>query len=376
MALNSSQLLIAGWIDRVERSASARLDACRRPACRAAAAVRAPSHGRGRPHPPRAGVPGEVQEVGRRRIDGATESIPREARQSRALRPLGGSLLTQLEPRGDASEQSADRLEVGVLLPLGGGRGGELDRHRGVQRSRGEMREHRVGELHGDAHPLLALLGRRWGRIRRRRGTRDGNHTCHRGRRAEHGESSDEFSSLLHQGPLVILLSARTILAAAAGAPVVCSPRCLRPNDMATSVEQHPQDIRGAQIQVAATSFLSLFAIVGLALYGLPFFYDFMVRDFGWTRTQVTSGNAISKLVVGPLFGFAAGWFVDKVGPRRLMIVGILMAGIALFGLGSIRTLTGFYIFYLFNALGNVLVFAADRRRSRTLQYVPAVFGG
>ena len=123
---------------------------------------------------------------------------------------------------------------------------------------------------------------------------------------------------------------------------------------MATSVEQRPQDIRGAQIQVAATSFLSLFAIVGLALYGLPFFYDFMVRDFGWSRAQVTSGNAISKLVVGPLFGFAAGWFVDRVGPRRLMIVGILMAGIALVGLGSISTLTGFYIFYLFNALGNV----------------------
>jgi len=42
----------------------------------------------------------------------------------------------------------------------------------------------------------------------------------------------------------------------------------------------------GAQVQVAATSFLALFAIVGLALYGLPFFYDFMVRDFGWSRAQ------------------------------------------------------------------------------------------
>src|SRR2546428_8312519 len=39
------------------------------------------------------------------------------------------------------------------------------------------------------------------------------------------------------------------------------------------------------------------------ALYGLPFFYDFMVREFGWSRAQVTSGNAISKLLVGPLFG-------------------------------------------------------------------------
>ena len=109
-----------------------------------------------------------------------------------------------------------------------------------------------------------------------------------------------------------------------------------------------------AQAQVAATSFLALFAIVGLALYGLPFFYDFMVRDFGWSRAQVTSGNAISKLLVGPLFGFVAGWMVDRFGPRRLMVAGILMAGIALVGLGMIHTLAGFYLFYLCNALGNV----------------------
>src|SRR5712675_289170 len=111
---------------------------------------------------------------------------------------------------------------------------------------------------------------------------------------------------------------------------------------------------RSAQIRVAATSFTSLFAIVGLALYGLPFFYDFMVKDFGWSRAQVTSGNALSKLIVGPLFGFAAGWIVDRFGPKRLMIAGILMAGIALVGLGMIHTLAGFYFFYLFNAVGYV----------------------
>jgi sugar phosphate permease len=105
---------------------------------------------------------------------------------------------------------------------------------------------------------------------------------------------------------------------------------------------------------VVLTSFLALFAIVGIALYGLPFFYDFMVRDFGWSRAQVTSGNALSKLVVGPAFGFLAGWLVDRFGPRRLMIAGIVMAGVALIGLGAIRSLAGFYLFYLFNALGYV----------------------
>src|SRR5499426_2183426 len=105
---------------------------------------------------------------------------------------------------------------------------------------------------------------------------------------------------------------------------------------------------------ITATSFFALFSVVGLALYGLPLYYDFMVREFGWSRTMVTSGNAISKLIVGPLFGFGAGWIVDRFGPRRLMMAGIVMAGGALVGLGSISAAWAFYFFYFFNALGYV----------------------
>jgi sugar phosphate permease len=111
---------------------------------------------------------------------------------------------------------------------------------------------------------------------------------------------------------------------------------------------------RGLQIRAAATAFLALFSVVGLALYGLPLYYDHMVTELGWSRTLVTSGNAISKLLVGPLFGFFAGWIVDRFGPRKLMLAGILMAGGALIGLGNVSGLWLFYVFYLFNALGYV----------------------
>jgi MFS family permease len=115
-----------------------------------------------------------------------------------------------------------------------------------------------------------------------------------------------------------------------------------------------PAPPRRDQALALTTAFLSLFSIVGVALYGLPFFYDFFVTDLGWTRQQVTSGNALSKLIVGPLFGFLAGVFVDRFGPRRLMLAGIGMAGLALVGLGGTTTLAAFYFFYLFNALGYV----------------------
>src|SRR6187397_2207661 len=105
------------------------------------------------------------------------------------------------------------------------------------------------------------------------------------------------------------------------------------------------------ELKVAATGFLSLFSIVGIMVYGLPFFYDFWVKDYGWSRATVTSGNAFAKVAVG-LLGFFAGWFIDRFGPRRLMLAGILMGGLALVGLSTVTTLWQFYLFYIFSALG------------------------
>ncbi len=105
---------------------------------------------------------------------------------------------------------------------------------------------------------------------------------------------------------------------------------------------------------IIAAAFLSLMAIVGFALYGLPFFYDFWERDFGWSRSFITSGNAFSKIIVAPLFGYLAGWIIDRYGPRRMMLAGSVIAGAALIGLGTMSAVWMFYFFYFFNAVGYV----------------------
>lgn len=111
---------------------------------------------------------------------------------------------------------------------------------------------------------------------------------------------------------------------------------------------------RSSQTYIVITAFLSLFALVGFAYYGLPFFFDFITKEYGWSRTVVTSGNALGKLIVAPLFGFLAGWLIDKYGPRKLMMAGVLMMGTALIGLSFSGSLGLFYLFYIFNALGYV----------------------
>ncbi|MEP7109062.1 MAG: MFS transporter [Ferruginibacter sp.] len=112
------------------------------------------------------------------------------------------------------------------------------------------------------------------------------------------------------------------------------------------------EKLNSGQYKVTATGFLSLFSIVGIMFYGIPFFFDFWVKDFHWTRATVTSGNIFGKVIIGPLFGFAAGWVIDRFGPRRLMLSGIMMSGLAVIGLSTMTSLWQFYSFYLLMALG------------------------
>ena len=114
------------------------------------------------------------------------------------------------------------------------------------------------------------------------------------------------------------------------------------------------EKLNSGQYKVAATGFLSLFSIVGIMFYGLPFFYDFWVNDFHWSRATVTSGSVFGKIIIGPLFGFVAGWFIDRFGPEELMLSGILLCGFGVIGLSKMTSLWEFYSLYLFMALGHM----------------------
>ncbi|HOF21906.1 MAG TPA: MFS transporter [Bacteroidales bacterium] len=143
-----------------------------------------------------------------------------------------------------------------------------------------------------------------------------------------------------------------------------------------------------SRIFVIITAFCSLLAIVGFALYGLPFFYDFYINEFGWSRAVVTSGNALGKLLVAPLFGFIAGWIIDRYGPKNMLMAGALMTGGALVGLAAMNSLGVFYVSYIFVALGyvfggplpcQVLIsrwFTKDRGKAMGIAYLGIGTGG
>lgn len=112
-------------------------------------------------------------------------------------------------------------------------------------------------------------------------------------------------------------------------------------------------ELSPGQIKAAATGFVSLFSLIGIMFYGLPFFYDFWVKEFGWSRVTVTSGTAFGRITAAML-GFFVGWLIDRKGPRKLILTGTLFAGTAFVALGMMTSLWQFYAFSLCAALGYI----------------------
>lgn len=139
---------------------------------------------------------------------------------------------------------------------------------------------------------------------------------------------------------------------------------------------------------VAAACFLNLFAIVGIMYYSFPVFYSPLIQEFHWSRAQVTAGFAVSIVVIGPLFGVSAGFLIDKLGPKRILLFGLAAAGAAFLGYGFMSALWMFYLLYFMQTAGYVTAgpipnqvlisrwFDRWRGRAMALAYVGAGLGG
>ena len=82
---------------------------------------------------------------------------------------------------------------------------------------------------------------------------------------------------------------------------------------------------------IAAAAFLTLLITVGVPFYGLPFFYDHFIAEFGWTRAQTTGGIALATLLVLP----AGGLFVHRFSPRKLILFGVGMLFVSFAGFAA-----------------------------------------
>ena len=76
--------------------------------------------------------------------------------------------------------------------------------------------------------------------------------------------------------------------------------------------------------------------------------------DFGWSRTALAGAFAMQRVESG-LLGPLQGWMIDTWGPRRVMVVGMVIFGIGFIMLSRIESLPGFYLAFLVIAIGSSL---------------------
>jgi len=81
--------------------------------------------------------------------------------------------------------------------------------------------------------------------------------------------------------------------------------------------------------RIILAAFVSQFVAVGIFSYVLGPFMLPMIEELGWTRAEFTLSRSLGQLVMGAT-GFVIGVFVDRFGPRPLMLLGTTVLSSAL----------------------------------------------
>jgi MFS family permease len=88
--------------------------------------------------------------------------------------------------------------------------------------------------------------------------------------------------------------------------------------------------------------FLIGFYVSGIAFYGFTAFFEPLIREFGWSYTQVSFAASLRGMEMG-IFAPIMGFFVDRLGPKRVVLLGVIAVGLGLISLSFARSLPMFY---------------------------------
>lgn len=100
---------------------------------------------------------------------------------------------------------------------------------------------------------------------------------------------------------------------------------------------------------------LGMSITAGINFHGFSNFIIPLTSEFGWNRTTISGVFSLARMESG-LLGPLEGWLVDRVGPRRLMLVGVPLMGIGYMLMSRVDSLAAFFFVYIFAiTLGNSL---------------------
>ncbi len=101
---------------------------------------------------------------------------------------------------------------------------------------------------------------------------------------------------------------------------------------------------------VGACFIISVY-IGSVIFFGFTAFIEPLVKEFGWSYTQVSFAASIRGMELG-IFSPLIGFLVDRYGSRKLLFYGILITGIGILLLSFTRSLSMFYCAFIILSVG------------------------
>ena len=90
----------------------------------------------------------------------------------------------------------------------------------------------------------------------------------------------------------------------------------------------------------------SLTFIITPIFHGLGFFFVALERQFGWSRAVLSVPFSLGR-VEGALLGPIEGYLTDRLGSRRMILIGFAMLGAAFILFSFIQGVIGYYVTFL-----------------------------
>lgn len=101
---------------------------------------------------------------------------------------------------------------------------------------------------------------------------------------------------------------------------------------------------------VLACSLINLY-VGGIVFFGFTAFFQPIREEFGWSYTQISFAASLRGLE-NSIFSPLAGFLVDRLGPRRLMLWGAITVGFGLILLSLTQSLAMFYASFMLIGFG------------------------
>jgi MFS family permease len=80
----------------------------------------------------------------------------------------------------------------------------------------------------------------------------------------------------------------------------------------------------------------------GLSYFGMSAYFPSFEREFGWSRTAISGAFSLARIESG-LLGPMEGYVTDRVGPQRMMFIGLFLCVGGFLALSQVDSLTMLY---------------------------------